>query len=84
MRRAGITDTPLVLSSVLLEAGLSAVAGVLVFLAGMAAVQDVEAQLVPLIAFAVLVSVLLHPRVFGRVARLVFRPFGGEPPPPLP
>jgi uncharacterized membrane protein YbhN (UPF0104 family) len=84
VRRAGITDTPLVLSSVLLEAGLSAVAGVLVFLAGLLSVQDVDTELVPLVAFGVLISILLHPRVFDRVARLVFKPFGGEPPPPLP
>ena len=36
VRRAGITDTSLVLSSILAEAGLSAVAGVLVFLVGLA------------------------------------------------
>ena len=84
VRRAGVTDTPLVLSSVLLEAGFSAVSGVLVFLGGMALVQDVETELVPLLAFGALVAVLLHPRVFERIARLVFRPFGGHPPPPLP
>ncbi|MGZ4390476.1 MAG: lysylphosphatidylglycerol synthase domain-containing protein, partial [Gaiellaceae bacterium] len=84
VRRAGITNTPLVLSSVLLEAGLSAVSGVLVFLGGMAAVSGVDTDLVPLIAFGITVTVLLHPAVFGRLAKLVFRPFGGEPPPPLP
>lgn len=84
VRRAGVTDTPLVLSSVLLEAGLSAVAGVFVFLAGMAAVQDVDTELVPLLGFAALVTVLIHPRVFVRVAQIVFKPFGGSPPPPLP
>jgi uncharacterized membrane protein YbhN (UPF0104 family) len=84
VRRAGVTNTPLVLSSVLLEAGLSAVSGVLVFLGGMAAVSGVDTDLVPLIAFGVVVTVLLHPTVFGRLAKLVFKPFGGEPPPPLP
>jgi uncharacterized membrane protein YbhN (UPF0104 family) len=84
VRRAGITNTPLVLSSVLLEAGLSAVSGVLVFLGGMAAVSGVDTDLVPLIAFGVVVTVLLHPAVFGRLAKLVFRPFRGDPPPPLP
>ncbi len=84
VRRAGITNTPLVLSSVLLEAGLSAVSGVLVFLGGMAAVSGVDTDLVPLVAFGITVTVLLHPSVFGRLAKLVFKPFGGEPPPPLP
>ena len=40
MRRAGVKDTPKVLASVLLEAGLSAVAGVLVFVASLSAVDD--------------------------------------------
>src|SRR5512146_1703990 len=84
VRRAGITNTPLVLSSVLLEAGLSAVSGVLVFLGGMAAVSGVDTDLVPLIAFGAVVTVLLHPAVFGRLAKLVFKPFAGDPPPPLP
>ena len=81
VRRAGITNTPLVLSSVLLEAGLSAVSGVLVFLGGMAAVSGVDTDLVPLIAFGAVVTVLLHPAVFGRLAKLVFKPFAGDPPP---
>lgn len=84
VRRAGVTNTPLVLASVLIEAGLSAVSGVLVFLGGMAAVSGVDTDLVPLIAFGITVTVLLHPAVFGRLAKLVFKPFGGEPPPPLP
>jgi uncharacterized membrane protein YbhN (UPF0104 family) len=84
VRRAGIVNTPLVLSSVLLEAGLSAVSGVLVFLAGMPVVSGVDTDLVPLLAFGGIVAVLLHPAVFARLARLVFRPFGGEPPPRLP
>jgi uncharacterized membrane protein YbhN (UPF0104 family) len=82
VRRAGVTDTPLVLSSILLEAGLSAVAGVLVFLLGMTSVSDVDANLVPLLVFAVLVVVALHPRIFGRLAHLLFKPFGGGGAPP--
>jgi uncharacterized membrane protein YbhN (UPF0104 family) len=83
-RRAGVTNTSLVLSSILLEAGLSAVAGVLVFLVGMATVDTTSDELIPLIAFAVVVTVALHPRVFGPLSRFLFRPFGGESPPPLP
>jgi uncharacterized membrane protein YbhN (UPF0104 family) len=83
-RRAGVTDTTLVLSSILLEAGLSAVSGVLVFLAGVAMVRPQSAELIPVLLFGVVVTVLLHPRIFGRISRVIFKPFGGHTPPPLP
>jgi uncharacterized membrane protein YbhN (UPF0104 family) len=84
VRRAGVTDTTLVLSSILIEAGLSAVSGVLVFLAGVAIVRPDTTELVPVAVFGVVVSVLLHPRIFGRIARVIFKPFGGHQPPALP
>lgn len=84
MRRAGVTDTPTVLASVLLEAGLSAIAGVLVFLASLPTVSDADAPLIPLLAFAALVALSLHPAVFRRLARIVLRPFGAVNVPPLP
>jgi len=84
VRRAGITNTGLVLASILLEAGLSAVAGVLVFLLGLLSVGSTTMDLIPLLTFAVIVTICLHPRVFGRLTRVGFKPFGGEPPPPLP
>jgi glycosyltransferase 2 family protein len=85
LRRTGVTaSTPLVVSSILLEAGLSAVSGVLVFLAGLALIGDADAPLVPLAAFTIVVAVLLHPRVFRWIAVRVFRPFGGIELPPLP
>ena len=84
VRRAGITDTPLVLSSILVEAGISAVSGVLVLLAGIAITGAEGTDLIPVLTFAAVVAVLLHPRIFRRLAGLVFRPFGGAPPPPLP
>jgi hypothetical protein len=83
MRRAGVKDTGTVLASVLLEAGLSAVAGVLVFLAALPTVADAEAPLIPLVGFGLLVVVLLHPAVFRRLARIVLRPFGSPDVPPL-
>lgn len=82
-RVGGVTSTSVVLSSILLEAGLSAVAGVLVFVVGLAWVESVDAPLLPLIAFAVTVALLIHPRIFGALARIVFRRFGGAEPPPL-
>jgi uncharacterized membrane protein YbhN (UPF0104 family) len=84
LRKSGVqAATPVVVSSILLEAGLSAVSGVLVFAAGLAFVGDSDAPLVPLTIFAVVVAVLLHPRVFGWIARHAFRPFGGIDLPPL-
>jgi glycosyltransferase 2 family protein len=82
-RVAGVTDTSVVLSSILLEAGLSAVAGVFVFLVGLAVIGGADAPLWPILAFAVVVGVLLHPPVFRAVATRLFRPFGAPPPPLL-
>jgi hypothetical protein len=85
LRRAGgVESTSLVLSSILLEAGLSAVAGILVFTAGLAAVEAVDAPLVPLFAFGLVTAVLLHPRVFTALARALFSRFDAPEPPRLP
>ncbi|HEY7196355.1 MAG TPA: lysylphosphatidylglycerol synthase transmembrane domain-containing protein [Gaiellaceae bacterium] len=84
MRRAGVTDTSRVIASVLLEAGLSAIAGVAVFLSSLPTVRGADAPLLPLAIFAVIVLVLLHPAVFRQVARLVLKPFGSTDVPPLP
>jgi glycosyltransferase 2 family protein len=85
LRKTGVNAaTPLVVSSILLEAGLSAVSGVLVFLAGLAMIGDADAPLLPLGLFAGVVTALLHPRVFNWIAVRVFRPFGGIELPPLP
>jgi uncharacterized membrane protein YbhN (UPF0104 family) len=85
LRRAGgVETTSFVVSSILLEAGLSALAGIFVFTVGLAAVEAGDAPLVPLFAFAVVTAVLLHPRVFTAIARVVFRRFGAAEPPRLP
>jgi hypothetical protein len=85
MRRFGIRETPVLIASILLEAGLSAVAGVLVFLASLPFVGvPVGAPIGPLVAFGILVTVLLHPRIFRWLARKVLRPFGASEVPPLP
>jgi glycosyltransferase 2 family protein len=83
LRRVGIEDTGLVVASILLEAGVSALAGVLVFVAGLAAVDSGDAPLLPLGAFALAIAVLLHPRVFTPLARRLLRPLGGGEMPPL-
>jgi uncharacterized membrane protein YbhN (UPF0104 family) len=76
VRRAGVDDTGRVLASIALEAGLSAVAGVAVFVGSLAFVDDVDAPLVPLVAFGLLLVVLLHPRVFVPAGSFLLRPLG--------
>jgi glycosyltransferase 2 family protein len=72
-----------VLASILLEAGLSALAGVGVFVVGFAIIGGGDAPLIPLVAFAVLVAFLLYPPVFAAVARKLLRPFGASEVVPL-
>jgi hypothetical protein len=75
-RRAGVTDAALVTSSMLLEAGLSAVAGVIVFVVSLPFVDEVKAPIAPLIAFGAVLAVLVQPRVFRPLAGWVLRKFG--------
>ena len=56
LRRAGVTDTALVGAAMFVEASLSAVSGVLVFVVGLRWVHGVDAPLAPLILFAVLLD----------------------------
>jgi uncharacterized membrane protein YbhN (UPF0104 family) len=75
-RRAGITDAALVTVSILLEAGISAVAGVIVFVVSLAWMDEVRAPIVPIVLFAVVVAALLHPRVFCPLASRVLGKLG--------
>jgi hypothetical protein len=75
-RRAGVTDAALVTSSMLLEAGLSAVAGVIVFVVSLPFVDNVDAPLGPLVAFGGVLAVLVQPRVFRPLAGWVLRRIG--------
>jgi uncharacterized membrane protein YbhN (UPF0104 family) len=84
VRRAGVTDSALVAASMFVEAGLSAVAGVLVFVLGLRWVHGVDAPLAPLLAFAGLLVVLLHPRIVHAFASRLVRRFGGHELPELP
>src|SRR4051812_5628888 len=77
VRRLGITDTPLVLGSIALEAGLSAVAGVLVFLLSLPTVSSSDAPVWWLAAFAAAIAVLLHPRIFRPAFEMLARRLGG-------
>jgi uncharacterized membrane protein YbhN (UPF0104 family) len=85
LRRAGgVTDTPTVLASILVEAALSAISGVIVFVVSLAWVHGVDAPLPPLIGFAVLLSLLLHPRIFRPLSNKILKPFGAREIEPLP
>jgi uncharacterized membrane protein YbhN (UPF0104 family) len=75
-RRAGVTDAALVTSSMLLEASLSAVAGVIVFVVSLPFVDDVNAPLAPLIVFGAVLAILVQPRVFRPLAHWVLRKVG--------
>jgi uncharacterized membrane protein YbhN (UPF0104 family) len=67
-----------ILATVLLEAGLSALAGVGGFVVGLAFVDGADAPLLPLVAFGLLLCVLLYPPVFRVVASKLLRPFGAD------
>jgi glycosyltransferase 2 family protein len=82
-RRAGVADAALVTVSIIVEAGISAVAGVVVFVVSLAWVKGVNAPIAPLVAFAVVVTVLLHPRIFCPLASRVLRKLGRGSLPPL-
>jgi uncharacterized membrane protein YbhN (UPF0104 family) len=83
-RRAGLRDTGLVTASILIEAALSAIAGVLVFVVSLVAVGGDDAPVELLVAFALVLAAVLHPRVFGPVASAVVRKLGGRALAPLP
>jgi len=85
LRRAGgVTDTPTVLASILVEAALSAISGVIVFVVSLAWVRGVNAPLPLLIAFGVPCAAALHPRIFRPLGDRLLKPFGGGPIEPLP
>jgi hypothetical protein len=84
-KRLGLPPGP-VLASVGYEAGLSAIAGVIVFALSLPHAPHVSLP-VPLwtiIGFAVLLVVLLHPRIYGPLADRLLKRLGDEPIPRLP
>jgi uncharacterized membrane protein YbhN (UPF0104 family) len=78
LRRVGIRAGPLIVASMLMEAGLSALAGILVFFVSLTTVGFSSAPVLPLLALALLVGVGLHPRIFTPGIRRVMRRFGGS------
>jgi hypothetical protein len=83
MRRAGVTDAALVTAAMLVEAGLSAVAGVLVFAISLVWVHGVNGPVIPIGIFGIVVAVLLYPRVFHAVATRFLRRIGYSELPPM-
>jgi hypothetical protein len=83
MRRIGVTDGALVTGAMLLEAGLSAVSGVIVFVISLAWVSGVDAPIAPLIAFGVVIGVLVQPRVFRPLSARILKRFGHDALPPV-
>ncbi|HEU5405833.1 MAG TPA: lysylphosphatidylglycerol synthase domain-containing protein [Gaiellaceae bacterium] len=75
-RRAGVTDAALVTSSMLLEAGISAVAGVIVFVVALPFVDNVDMSPWPLVIFGAVLAVLVQPRVFRPLAGKVLLRLG--------
>jgi uncharacterized membrane protein YbhN (UPF0104 family) len=76
VRLTGEKNTAAVLASILVEAVLSAISGIVVFVISLAWVRDVKAPLAPLIAFALLSAATLHPRIFEPLAGKLLKPFG--------
>ena len=83
-RLTGETNTGAVLAAILVEAVLSAISGVVVFVISLAWVRNVDAPLAPLLVFAVACAAILHPRVFRPLAAKVLKPFGVTSLEPLP
>jgi len=83
-RLSGVEETGAVLASILIEAVLSALAGVAVFVLSLAWVRHVDAPLLPLALFVAACLALLHPRVFRPLMLRVLKPFGLRELEPLP
>lgn len=83
MRRVGVTDGALVTAAILIEAGLSAISGVIVFVISLAWVKGVNAPIAPLIIFAVVIAVLVQPRVFRPLSARILKRFGHAELPPV-
>src|SRR4051794_33429985 len=66
-RTAGVTNTPVVLASILVEAALSALSGIVVFIVSLHWVPGVHAPLPGLVALAVFCALILPPRIFRHV-----------------
>jgi len=83
-RLSGERAAGTILASILVEAVLSALSGIAVFVVSLAWVHDVDAPLLPLLLFAAVCALLLHPRIFTPLGTRLLRPFGLRSLKPLP
>jgi glycosyltransferase 2 family protein len=83
-RAAGVTDTGTVLASILVEAALSAISGVIVFVVSLAWVRGVDAPLPALLLLVILLASSLHPRIFRPLSHKILKPFRAHAIDPLP
>ncbi|HEY3921876.1 MAG TPA: lysylphosphatidylglycerol synthase transmembrane domain-containing protein [Gaiellaceae bacterium] len=83
-RLTGETATGTILASILVEAILSALSGIVVFVISLAWVRNVDAPVFPLVLFTVACVAVLHPRIFRPLAARLLKPFGLPPIEPLP
>jgi len=83
-RLTGETATGTILASILVEAILSAISGILVFVISLIWVRNVNAPLVPIVLFTLVCVAFLHPRVFRPVTARLLKPFGLASLEPLP
>ncbi len=75
-RLTGETATGTILASILIEAILSALSGIVVFVISLAWVRNVNAPVLPLALFTLACVAILHPRIFRPVTARLLKPFG--------
>ena len=83
-RLTGETATGTILASILVEAILSALSGIVVFVVSLAWVHNVNAPVLPLVLFTLACVAILHPRIFRPLTTRLLKPFGLPPIEPLP
>jgi uncharacterized membrane protein YbhN (UPF0104 family) len=83
-RLTGESATGTILASILIEAILSALSGIVVFVVSLAWVRNVNAPVLPLALFTLACLAILHPRIFRPATARLLRPFGLPPLEPVP
>jgi uncharacterized membrane protein YbhN (UPF0104 family) len=83
-RLTGETATGTILASILIEAILSAISGIIVFVISLVWVRNVHAPVIPIVLFTLVCVAILHPRIFRPLTARLLKPFGLPPIEPLP
>jgi glycosyltransferase 2 family protein len=82
-RLTGETATATILASILVEAILSAISGIVVFVISLTWVRNADAPLIPIVLFTLVCVAILHPRIFRPLTARLLKPFGLPPLEPL-